>query len=309
MKLVVIAGGSGFIGRLLTTALLERGYLVHVLIRDEGGIVFIPRMSNHNPNLKFSTWRPNKGGNNSLLFEGADCVINLSGKNIASGKWTEQFKYSLINSRIKITSLIAKSISTLENPPPVWINASAVGIYGDSGNNVVDENTKIIADDFLSNLCKEWEEATQAATGKTRIVLSRMGIVLDKNEGVLAKMIKPFKLGLGAVIGSGKQWMSWIHFEDLVRQYIWAIENENISGVVNFTSPEPVTNHEFSKKLGKVLHRPVLFKVPGYFLNLVMGEQSSIILKGQRVYPDVALQNGFEFKYPNLSEALSNIIL
>lgn len=233
-----------------------------------------------------------------------DVVINLAGEPIAAKKWTEEQKNKIEQSRWSITEKIVSLINAGEMPPKLLISGSAVGYYGRQQDQVIDESFTSTHDEFSHRLCERWEFlAKQAESPKTRVCILRTGIVITRRGGALQKMLPPFKLGLGGPLGDGQQYMSWIHLEDVLRGIAHLIENESCSGVYNFTAPNPVTNAEFSRQLASALSRPCFFKVPESLLRLLMGEMADLVLYGQRVVPKRLEDSGYQFIYPELSQA------
>lgn len=280
MKLALF-GGTGFIGKHLQSALRAKGHEILTLDIRKG-----------------NSW--------SSEIKSCDAVINLGGHPLFKDRWTERVKGLIYDSRVDGTAKIVEAMK--DSNVKVFVNASAIGIYGASERDAVE--TSPLADDFLARLCREWESAAMTAERhyKIRTVCARFGIVLGKEDGALAKLLPPFKLGLGGPIGSGKQSMSWVHVDDVVGIIIHAIENEKIRGPINVTSPNIVSNKAFTKTLGKILHRPTFLPLPKAGLYVLVGEAAAIISSGQRVHPQVALQSGYIFKYPELESALENII-
>lgn len=235
-----------------------------------------------------------------------DVVINLAGEPIAAKKWTEQQKRRIEQSRWSITEKIVALINAGENPPKLLISGSAIGFYGRQQDQIIDEDFTSYHDEFSHQLCERWEFlANQAQSENTRVCILRTGVVITKRGGALQKMLLPFKLGLGGPLGDGNQYMSWIHLEDVLRGIAHLIANKSCKGVYNFTAPNPVTNQEFSRELAAALSRPCLFKVPKFVLKMMMGEMADLVLTGQRVVPKRLQESGYEFIYPNLSQAFN----
>ncbi|ASG65392.1 TIGR01777 family protein [Idiomarina piscisalsi] len=232
-----------------------------------------------------------------------DSVINLQGEGIADKRWSDSRKQALKDSRWQVTEKLAAMIKAAEKPPKVFLSGSAIGYYGPRDAQPVNESDGPKRTDFAVTLCQEWERRALAAEKVTRVVLLRTGVVLAKGEGALAKMITPYKFGLGGPLGDGKQMMSWIQLEDMVRAIQYLLEHDNLSGPVNMTSPGPVTNEAFSRTLASVLNKPHFMRVPAFVLKVGLGEMSSMLLKGQAVVPDKLRNHGFEFKYPTVREA------
>lgn len=293
---ILITGGSGFIGQALSIALLEQGHTLSVLSRNPLKTQSI-----------FGSYSVNVIQSLKHLVGNIDVVVNLAGAAIADKRWTNQRKNELLNSRLCITQDIVNLINSGIINPKVFISGSAVGFYGDTGDMIIDEYSSYFHPEFSHDLCKAWEDAANEAKNKTRVCILRTGVVLDRDGGALKKMLLPFQLGLGGRLGTGKQWFSWIHREDLVGMIIFLIENEKCDGVYNGTAPNPVTNREFTCALGVALNRPTLFAMPGILLKILMGNMSELLLNGQRVLPKNALNAGFKFKYPTIGMALKSI--
>ena len=236
-----------------------------------------------------------------------DAVINLAGEPIADKRWTGTQKEKICKSRWEITADLVEKINASEQPPKVFISGSAIGYYGNKGDKIVSENTTPNKE-FTYELCKKLEDIANSVKNEiTRVVTLRTGVVLTSQGGALDKMALPFKLGVGGTLGSGCQYLSWIHLDDMVNAISFLLTNEDCAGPFNLTAPEPVTNRHFSKTLAKVLHRPCLFNVPSFVMTIVMGEASTMILEGQRVIPHNLLNMGFHFEYSGLNEALGDI--
>lgn len=292
---VLITGGRGFIGSALSRELRTAGYDVTVTTRQEtnspGELTWKPPLLI--PPKKVSTY---------------DAIINLAGDSIYSDRWTKDKKERIRSSRINTTHYLIESIKNADVKPKVFINASAVGYYGPHVDEEVTENSSS-GNDFLASVCKAWEsEALKANEEGVRTVITRFGVVLGPDGGALQKMITPFKAFVGGYLGSGKQWMSWVHIDDITGFIKYAIEHDKISGAFNVTAPNPLTNKDFSSTLGKALGRPSIFPVPGFALRAALGEFSEILLTGQRVIPERAVTSGYKFKYPLLDEALKSIL-
>ena len=241
-----------------------------------------------------------------------DAVVNLAGENIFGGRWTTEFKARLLESRVHSTrnvmqALVHKPTST-DGRPKVLVNASAIGYYGPRGDEELGEDGSP-GNDYLAKICIDWEKEAHAADGKgVRVALIRIGVVLAKEGGALPKMLTPFKLFAGGPVGSGRQWMSWIHIEDLVGILVLALDQPNATGPINGTAPHPVTNRDFATALGEVLHRPSFFPTPAFALRLALGEVANVVTTGQRVLPRRALQLGYKFQFPELAGALTNLL-
>jgi uncharacterized protein (TIGR01777 family) len=294
---LVVTGATGFIGTPLCARLIEQGHTLTLFTRgsprDAGGA-----------SKRWIHWTPGALREWGTAFNGADGVINLAGEPIAEKKWTHLQRHRIETSRVDGTNSLVQAIARAAVKPKFLISASAVGYYGPRGDETVTEETPP-GDDFLSFVCREWEEeAKKAEQLGLRVARLRTGIVLGSGGGALAKMVEPFKFYVGGPLGSGQQWMSWIQLEDHIRLILELIENTQASGPVNATAPNPVRNKEFCQTLGKVLHRPCWAPVPGFALKLVLGDMADMLLTGQRVIPAAAQKLGFQFRYPTLEEAL-----
>jgi uncharacterized protein len=299
MKLV-IAGASGFIGSVLVQRLWQRGDALVLLSRK-------PRSPTAGPNTKWLAWEPVSSGGWEESIDGADGVVNLAGEGIAEKRWTERQKEIIRSSRIESTRALVRAIAKAKAKPKFLINASAVGYYGARGDETLTEESKP-GNDFLARVCVAWEdEARKAEDHGVRVALLRTGIVLAKGKGALAKMVPPFKFFFGGPLGSGKQWMPWIHIEDEIAIILCLIENANAHGSFNATSPNPVTMEEFCSVLGKVLNRPSWASVPASALALLLGEMADMVLAGQRALPKGTEKLGYNFKHPTLTEALESL--
>jgi len=295
MKLV-IAGGTGFIGSALCTRLLERGHSLTILTRS-------PSPATISASKKWITWEPGSVGAWEGALDGADGVINLAGESIAAKRWTEAQKERIRSSRVKTTHALVAAIAKAKEKPKFLLNASAVGYYGPHGDEILTEETGP-GNDFLSRVCVEWEEeGRKAESYGLRVIRLRTGVVLGSG-GALAKMVPPFKLFAGGPLGTGRQWMSWIHIEDEIGLILFSMDNPNAHGAINATAPSPVTMKEFCKTLGRVLHRPSWAPVPAFALRLLLGEMADMLVTGQRVIPAEAQRLGHNFRYPTLYEAL-----
>jgi uncharacterized protein len=302
MKKVIIAGGSGFLGTHLTQKLKSKSYIVSIVSRN-------PDKARESLPIadEFLYWDGKSLGEWTNALENSHAIINLTGASIAGHRWSDKYKKIIIESRIKPTKILAEAILKSDNPPKVFISNSAVGIYGSRGDEILSEESAL-GNDFLARLCNEWEKEALKAKSTTRVITPRIGVVLDKNGGALKKMLTPYKFFIGGPIGSGKQWMPWIHIEDLIDMFIWAIENQNVEGALNFVSPNPVIMNEFAKTLAKVLNRPSFFKVPSFIIKAIFGESASVILGSSRVISDKTTQLGYKFKFDRLELAFRDIL-
>jgi uncharacterized protein (TIGR01777 family) len=299
---VVVTGASGMIGSALCNALIDHGDRVVALSRDPN------RSGQAQPAVEWLAWEPTKERPPSEAIDGADAVIHLAGEPI-NQRWNDKVKDRIARSRIKSTKNMAQAIMASGNPPSVFVSGSAIGYYGDRGDELLYEDAGP-GDDFLADVVIRWEAAADMVTNpRVRVVKMRTGHVLDPKGGLLEELMTPFKLGVGGPIASGRQYMSWIHRDDAVGILLWILENEAVSGPVNGTAPNPVTNKEFSKKLGKAVGRPAFMPIPGFALDVMRGSEFGRVLReGQRVYPKVATDNGYEFKQPDLAGALANLL-
>ena len=290
---VAITGASGMIGRALVARLQSNGRRVRPLVRSARA---------ESPDD--IVWDPMQGVLEPRDLEGAEAVVHLAGEPIAQ-RWTGSRREAIRESRVRGTELLARTIATLERKPRVLLSGSAIGYYGDRGDEPVDEESTP-GTDFLAGVAREWEASTAAASGAgVRVVLLRTGIVLSPHGGALERLLPPFRLGVGGQIGTGRQWMSWIALHDHVSAMEHALATTGLHGPVNLVSPNPVTNAEFAATLGRVLDRPALVPVPSFALELLYGEMArATILAGQRVLPRALLRTGFEFAHPTLDEAL-----
>lgn len=294
---VALAGGSGFLGRRLATRLRRDGHRVLTLTRKAG----LPDSI---------TWRPDgTPGPLAGHVEGIDAVVNLAGENLAGGRWTDARKQALVSSRVLPTRTLVAAINGAAKPPGVFISGSAVGYYGPHGDEPVTEATPA-GTDFLARICIDWEqEALAVNAARTRLAIVRTGVVLAKDGGALKKMLLPFKLGVGATLGSGAQYFPWIHADDWVSMVEWLLHHGTAAGAFNATAPAPVTNRAFTRTLARVLGRPALFTAPAFAMRLVAGEMAEMVLHGQRVMPAHAEQLGFQFTHRALEPALHSLHL
>ena len=287
---VLLTGGTGFIGSRLKTRLEGAGHDVTLVSRGPAGHI---------------SWAPDVIRS---AVGASDAVIHLAGENVFARRWSAPQKQRLRASRIDTTRLLAEAVAVSVSKPRVFITASAIGYYGTSADKhfVASDGP---GDDFLARLCVDWEAARQPAVDAgVRTATVRVGVVQGLGDGALQKMLLPFKLGLGGPIGHGRQWVSWIHMEDLLAMLAWLLENEDTGGEYNGTAPNPVSNRELSKSLGRVLRRPASLPLPGFVLRLILGEVAALVLGGQHVTPDRAVAQGFSFRFPTLEPALRDLL-
>jgi uncharacterized protein len=299
---IVLAGATGFLGRPLTQALASAGHDLTLLTRTPGK----RRLP---PSTRELAWVPDGsvGAWSSAVAE-CDAMVNLAGEPIAAGRWTAARKAAIRQSRIDATRSLVRALQTTPRRGRALVNASAVGYYGPHGDEVVTEADGP-GSDFLSEVCTEWEgEALRAVSSGARVVLVRTGLVLEHDGGALKPAARPFRLGVGGPIGSGRQFWPWIHREDWLALVVWLLGNDSVEGPFNATAPVPVTNEEFSRSLARALHRPCLLRAPSFALRLAMGEMAdALLLGGQRAVPKRALDAGFGFRHPRIDGAMAAI--
>lgn len=296
---ILISGSSGLVGKDLSAFLEHQGHQVHKLVRNRKQI-----------NANSIYWNPETNEIDANVLEGFDAVIHLAGENIADKRWSPEQKQKIRDSRVNSTKLLAGTLAKLKSKPKVFISASAIGFYGDRPNESLSELSPHAKNDYLSETCVDWENSANAAKDSgIRVVHPRFGIILSPKSGALAKLLLPFQIGLGGIIGSGKQIMSWIALDDVIYGLHYLLMNESLSGAVNFTSPNPVSNYEFTKTLGKVLGRPTVFPVPSFMAKVVFGEMAdALLLSTARVKPAKLEEAEFKFSHPNLEEALRYLL-
>jgi len=293
---ILVSGSHGLVGKALINSLRSDSHEIVRLVRGKpAGATEIE-------------WHPNQEKIDAAALEGIDAAVHLAGESIASGRWTDEKKLAIRDSRVKGTALLSDALARLSRPPSVFVSASAIGYYGNRGDELLTEKSAP-GDDFLASVCVEWENATIPTIEKgIRTVHARFGIILDPKEGALGKMLTPFRMGIGGRVGDGKQWMSWIDIEDVVNGLKFLIEG-SVVGPVNFVAPNPVTNAEFTKTLGRALSKPTLIPVPAFAARLAFGEMGeALLLSGQRVKPGVLQQSGFSFAYSTLDSALRHLL-
>ncbi|MFF2754895.1 TIGR01777 family oxidoreductase [Psychrobacillus sp. NPDC058041] len=294
---IAITGGTGFVGRELTKLLVQKGHHVFILSRS------INKISNDATPIVWLT----ENSQPEKELEGIDAIINLAGESINNGRWTKEQKKKIYDSRMKTTDEVLRILKALKNKPKVLINASAIGIYPASEDKLYTEQSTSIGTDFLAKTVHHWEQkANLAEQLGIRVAYGRFGIILGKNEGALPLMALPYKMFIGGPIGSGQNWMSWVHVHDVVNALLFAIEHD-IHGAFNVAAPHAKRMNEFGKTLATVLKRPYYLPVPSFALKLALGEKSQLVVEGQHVQPIVLLENGFIFEFPNLIKALNDI--
>lgn len=293
---VAVSGATGLVGRALVAALTEAGHTVRPLVRRAARPGEI-------------AWDPEAGTVDTAALAGVDVVFHLAGESIAGGRWTPERKRAIRESRERGTRVLAEALAGMERPPRVLVSASAIGFYGDRDDTEVDEASPM-GHDFLAAVCAAWEAATApAAAAGLRVVRVRIGVVLDATGGALGQMLLPFRLGLGGVLGSGRQWMSWVTLDDLVRILYFAALHPEARGALNATAPTPVTNAAFTRTLGRVLGRPAVLPVPALAVRLLFGELGdALLLHGARVLPGQLGRLGFRFQNPLLEDALRHVL-
>lgn len=298
-KRILLAGGTGLIGSHLVKELLNRGDEVTLISRDAGSA-----KNTFKKNVDAVSWDEVY----TLKNEKIDAVINLSGMNLDEKRWTDKVKKQIYSSRVDTTGKLADFISKMNHRPEVLINSSGVDIYGDRGEEEIYEDSAI-GEGFLPNLVKDWEkEAMKAEYYNIRVVIFRTGFVVARNSKAIKKMALPFRLFVGGPPGTGKQYMSWIHIDDLIRLYLLAIDNPDLNGIIHAVSPNPETMSEFTKHLAEVLHRPSLLPVPEFVIRTLFGEVADVIVKGRKALPGKLEQMGFTFKYPYAKDALKEAL-
>lgn len=295
---VLVSGATGLIGAALGHALKDQGHQVVPLTRNPDGV--------DGPAVG---WDPARSELDPSALEGFDAVVHLAGESIASGRWTEARKKRIRDSRVKGTALLADTLARLEKKPEVMVSASAIGLYGDRGDEKLDERSDP-GSGFLAEVCIDWEAAAEPARrAGIRVVHPRFGLVLSAEGGALAKMLPAFKLGMGGKIGDGEQYMPWVTLPDVVGALGWAITRKDLTGPMNVTAPEPVKNAEFTKILGRVLGRPTLLPVPGFAARLALGEMGDqLLLSSARVLPVVATEQGYPFQHTELEAGLRAVL-
>lgn len=300
MAKILITGGSGLVGKRLINLLLKRGNTVSVLSRTKKQI----------DGVSVFTWNINKNKIDKKAIENVDYIIHLAGANIGEKKWTKARKQLIIDSRVKTAELIFNLVKEQNENVKAFVSASAIGYYGSITSDKIFKETDLASNDFLGNTCKQWEQITDRFKElNIRTVKIRTGVVLTKKGGALSKLIMPVKLGVGSAIGTGKQYMPWIHIDDLCNIYIKAIEDNKMAGAYNAVAQDHKTNKEFTKLLAKILNKPFWFpKVPTFIIKVIFGEMSDLLLKGSKVSANKIKTTGYEFMFSNLESALTNLL-
>ncbi|AEW53669.1 TPA: TIGR01777 family oxidoreductase [Bacillus cereus] len=295
---IAISGGTGFIGTYLSTFFIQKGHMVYILTRNK-------TTETSDPNLQYVQWTPNL---QTFPLSSIDVVINLAGESINS-RWTKKQKKAIVNSRIQTTKGLIKQLQTLSIKPHTFINASAIGYYGTSETESFTEQHETPGDDFLANTVCSWEqEASKARSLGIRTVYARFGVVLSADGGALPKMLLPYQFYIGGTIGSGNQWLSWIHIDDVVRLIDFIIHKKEIDGPLNITAPEPIRMKEFGETIATIMKKPHWLPVPSFILHALLGEMSILVLEGQHVLPSKAIEHGYQYTFPTIDHALQNIL-
>jgi uncharacterized protein (TIGR01777 family) len=294
---ILITGSHGLVGKALISELVKDGHEIVSLVRHKS------------EGASEIEWHPNQRSIDSERVSGFDVVVHLAGESIASGRWTDEKKRKIRESRVDGTTLLSRALAQSSKAPAAFISASAIGYYGNRADELLNEKSAP-GNDFLAEVCVAWERATGEAEARgVRTVHARFGIILDQEGGALAKMLTPFRMGVGGRIGDGKQWMSWIALVDVLKGLKFVIENESIAGPVNFVAPNPVTNGEFTKTLGDALSRPTLFPMPSFAVRLAFGEMAdALLLSSAKVEPKRLQESGYRFEFENLQPALAAIL-
>lgn len=296
---IAITGGSGFVGQELVKHLQQNGH----------EIIILTRKNNHFTNgIQYIQWLSKDSAPENYL-EGVEAIVNLAGTSLNKGRWTEKHKKEIYESRISATNEVIRLLKILKSPPRVLVNASAIGVYPTSSATTYTEKSAENANDFLAKTVQDWEQSAIAAKNLgVRVVLARFGVILGNNAGALPMMVMPYKFYIGGTVGTGSQWVSWVHVVDVIKAIIYAIQNEKLDGIINVTSPNPVRMKNFGKMIASVTNRPHWLPVPAFMLKLALGKKSQLVLDGQRVLPKVLLTSDFQFQYPTLKNAFENLL-
>ncbi len=297
MQTILIAGGTGLIGARLSVLLKAKGYMVRLLSRKPAG----PEQY---------AWDPARGILDNLALEGVDAVINLAGAGIADGRWTPARKQLIVDSRVQSAAVLRKAFQEGTHMPRTYLSASAIGFYGNSGEQWMDETSAPVEDTFMVECCGAWENAAEeiGALG-IRTVILRIGVVLAKEGGALPEFVKPLRFGLGAYFGNGQAWYSWVHLDDICQIFIWALENEQVAGIFNAVAPNPVRNIDLVKATAKAMRQPAVFApAPPFVLRLMLGEMSAVVLNSNRVSSEKIRAAGFHFSFPQVEGALAAVL-
>lgn len=302
-KKIIITGATGFIGSRLSRELHKKNYSLIIFSRNAASA-----KNKLSLDAEYVDWDYRTPIKWEKFIEEAHAVIHLAGESLASERWTEKQKRKIIESRDISTRNLVNAIGSAANKPGVFICASAIGFYGNAGDTILTENS-LNGKDFLSDVCKRWEdEAAEVEKFGVRRVSVRTALALSPEGGAFKKLLLPYKLFAGGPLGSGRQWLSWLHIDDLIQIYIFALENIMITGAVNASSPYPITMNELAKSIGKILHRPSFFRVPEFVLKMVLGEMSESVLTSQRVYPEKLNSLSYKFLYPEINGALVDLL-
>lgn len=295
---IAISGGTGFIGKYLSTFFIQKGDTVYILTRKN-------KIETSNPHLQYVQWTPDLP---TFPLSSIDIVINLAGESINS-RWTKKQKEAILNSRIQATRGLIKQLQTLSTKPHTFINASAIGYYGTSETESFTEQQETPGNDFLAETVFLWEqEACKARSLEIRTIYARFGVILGADGGALPKMLLPYQFYIGGTIGSGNQWLSWIHIDDVVRMIDFIIHKEEINGPLNITAPLPIRMKEFGETMATIMRKPHWLPVPSFMLHALLGEMSILVLKGQHVLPSKAIEHGYQYTFPTIDHALQNIL-